>query len=403
MGLFDKIKGILFDEEVVDVPVNSDELPERAPKKEKRSETRGFKDYRGEDEIVEEDPIVEVKVPKEEPVRETPVVEAPTKGFNLQEDFDMDDFPVRSRVQEEVVQEYRSEAHVMRQPERIDARIDKSREPRKDYKELAKVDSNTRKNDDVKDYKKIVNETRETTFKKPFKVTPIISPVYGILDKNYKPEEVTMRREQINQTNAGLTKSRTFGPVSYNDQPLPDRGSGTILKNHSLNEDLKELNSTINQMMDDVKLEETREIEITRTEIKVSEPEAVSATVVESVRKPVIVREEVERMEELNPTEEIIMTPDYDNFDTTSIEKQYIGNNNVEDAFESTGEFNKISEFDRQDEEDAPVSIEEIINNRDKLDEEDDHLDDTIETDLFNLIDSMYNRNDEDELEDSED
>ena len=36
MGLFDKIKGILFDEEVVDVPVNSYELPERTPKKEKR-------------------------------------------------------------------------------------------------------------------------------------------------------------------------------------------------------------------------------------------------------------------------------------------------------------------------------------------------------------------------------
>ena len=407
MGLLDKIKGILFDEEEVEVPVDDTELPERTPKKQAKPEARGFRDYRGEDEVQEENPIVEVKVPKEEVVErvvqpqevQMPVQQAAPKGFNLQEDFDMDDFPVRSRGYEEITQEYRVESQVIRQPERIESRIDRNREPRKDYKELAKVDTSTRKNEEVKDYKKIVSENKETTFKKPFKVTPIISPVYGILDKNYTADDITERREQINNINNGITKTRTFGPVSYNDKPLP-KGTGKILKNNSINDELVELNSTINEMMEDVKLEETREIEIRRTEIKVSEPTEVSAAVIQEVRRPVVVKDSVE--DKFDDTEEIIMTPDYDNFDTTSIEKQYIGNNNIEDAFESTGEFNKISEFDKSEEE-APVSIEDIINNRDKLDEEEDHLDDTIETDLFNLIDSMYKHDDEDESEDSED
>ena len=400
MGLFDKIKGILFDEEIVEVPVTKEELPERTPKKEKREETRGFRDYRAQEEVVDENPIVEVKVPKEEPIKE--VVREEPKGFNLQEDFDMiEELPTRSRSYENDTQEYRVEPQV-RQQERIEARIDRSREPRKDYRELAKVDT-TKRNEEVKDYKRIVSENKETTFKKPFKVTPIISPVYGILDKNYTPEDINEKREQINLVNNGVTKKpRTFSSVGYSDQPLPS-GNGTILKNHNLSQELVELNSTINEMMDDVKLEETREIEITRTEIKVTEQPELKETVVQEIKKPVIVKEQIE--DELDKTEEIIMTPNYDELETSGIENKYIGNNNIEDAFESTSEFDKISEFDRREEteeEHAPVSIEEIINNRDKLDEEEDHLEDTIETDLFNLIDSMYKHDDEDEEEDSE-
>ena len=398
MGLFDKIKGILFDEEVIDVPVNDNELPERTPKKEKKEEARGFKDYRAQEELVEEDPIVEVKVPKNEEKYEE--VREP-KGFNLQEDFEIfDEIPTRARYEGDT-QEYRVEEQSIRQPERvdtrIDSRIDRVREPRKDYKELAKVETSTKTNE-VKDYKRIVNETKETTFKKPFKVTPIISPVYGILDKNYTADEVLERREQINLVNNGVTKKpRTFSSVGYSDQPLP-KGNGSGLSS-KMKKELVELNSTINEMIEDAKLEETREIEITRTEIKVTEQPVEPPVTIKEVKKPVIVKEKFE------DTEPIIVTPNYDEIETSGIENAYIGNNNVEDAFESTGEFNKISEFDerKEVEEEAPISIEEIINNRDKLEDEDDHLEDTIETDLFNLIDSMYKRDDEDEDdEDSE-
>lgn len=394
MGLFDKVKKILFDEEEVEVPVNDGELPERAPKKAKKEESRGFIDYgsREEENVVEEDPIVEVKVPKEEVVKSIP---KEPKGFNLQEDFEIEEeLPTRSRF-EETTQEYRIEDNSFKQVDtRIDSRIDRVREPRKDYRELAKVETTTKSNE-VKDYKRIVSETKETTFKKPFKVTPIISPVYGILDKNYTADEVLERREQINLVNNGVTKKpRTFSSVGYSDMPLP-KGNGTSSK---MAKELVELNSTINEMIDDAKLDETREIAITRTEIKVSEPAVEERTVVQEVKKPVVIKEEP-----IEDTEEIIMTPNYDDFETSSIENQYIGNNNIEDAFENTNEFNRISEFDKKEEihEEAPISIEEIINNRDNIEEE-DHLEDTIETDLFNLIDSMYKRDDDDE-EDSED
>lgn len=376
MGLFDKIKGILFDEEVVEVPVNSDELPEREPKSVKKEELRGFKDYHSED-VVEEDTIKEVVIPKEEEVvKEEKVL--PERTFNMPIDFEMEEeLPLRSRVtSDEDTLEYRLEPRVER--------------------EVPKVIDTPRRNEEVKDYKKIISEKEETTFKKPFRVTPIISPVYGILDKNYTPDEVVERRESINRINNNVTRPRTFGPVSYNDQPLP---KAKTVESKSLKEELVELNSTISDLIEDTIEEKVSSpsVEITRTEVIVSEPNRVIESVTEETVYNPVVEEEV-----VIPPEEdiVIQTPNYDDFETSGIENEYIGNNNIEDAFESTSEFNTINEtdkFDSVEEEESPISIEQIINNPDSLDNEEDHLDDTIETDLFNLIDSMYKHDDEDE------
>lgn len=374
MGLFDKIKGILFDEEEVEIPVNSDELPEREPKTIKKEEVRGFKDYHSE-EVVEEDTIKEVVIPKEE-VKEEKVL--PERTFNMPIDFEMEEeLPLRSRVSNnEDTLEYRIENRVER--------------------EIPKVIETPRRNEEVKDYKKIINEKEETTFKKPFRVTPIISPVYGILDKNYTPDEVVERRESINRVNNNVTRPRTFGPVSYNDQPLP---KAKVVENKSLKEELVELNSTISDLIEDANLDNTSapSVEITRTEVVVSEPNRVTSTITE---EKVYTNASLEETTMIPEEEDIVIqTPNYDEIETSGIENEYIGNNNIEDAFESTSEFNTINETDKfdSDEDDSPISIEQIINNPDSLDNEEDHLDDTIETDLFNLIDSMYKHDDEDE------
>lgn len=379
MGLFDKIKGILFDEEVVDVPINSDELPEREPKKVTTEEVRGFRDYHSE-ENTEEDTIKEVVIPKEEVKVEEE--DKPERTFNMPIDFEMEEeLPLRSRVtSDEDTLEYRID-----RPER----------------EVVKVIETPRRNEEVKDYKKIISEKEETTFKKPFRVTPIISPVYGILDKNYTPDEVVERRESINRINNNVTRPRTFGPVSYNDQPLP---KARVSEVNNLKEELVELNTTISELIEDSVNESPSHpsVEITRTEVIVSEPNRVIEQVTEeTVYNPVIEEEVVQIPEE---EDIVIQTPNYDELETSGIENEYIGNNNIEDAFESTSEFNRINETDLQEEKaEPPISIEEIINNPDSLDNEEDHLDDTIETDLFNLIDSMYRHDeDDDEALDSE-
>lgn len=342
MGLVDKMKKILFDEDEVEIPVNSDELPERTKKSSKSKEVtsqRGFIDYHRDEE---EDTIKEVVVPKEEIVEEEEVESAEdgAKTFN---------FPIDIDFEEELPSRLQNFDDELEETEEIP-----TYKPRMDYSNF--TEEVKKKPVEEKDYRQLINTTTEQREKKPFKVTPVISPVYGILDKNYKPSEVVNKAEVVNKRDPN--KPRLFGPVSYNDEPLPEPHKYEPKEEPSLKEELVELNTTISELINDT----------------VNPSEA---------------------LESMDMVDE--NTKNYEEIETSGIENEYIGNNNIEDAFEPT------SEFDTVDSVDDDVAVEDITPsvNLDELITEDneEELSDTIETDLFNLIDSMYKSDESEENE----
>lgn len=385
MGLMDKVKKILFDEDVIEVPVDSDELPERTPKKVKRDEPvekKGVIEYHNDEEEIEEDTIKEVIIPKEEPVEEK-------KKFNFPEDIDFEpELPSRSRNYDDIDLSFREEKEVIKS------------EPKRDFNIF---DEPVRSQKEVKDYRKMLSEDGSKNEKKPFKNTPVISPVWGILDKNYKPEEIVEKKEVLNKINTGAMP-RSYGPVSYNDQPLPTAKKKPVVEEStSLKEDLVELNTTISELINDTvsPREIMKQVEY-REEVE------------EEVPKHSIEDYHAEENYAAND-DEIIQTTNYDDFDTieesvitsrytedteesqSSIEIEEIGNNSIEDAFETTSEFNRINERDNIDDEEEPlIDLESLINKSEEIEDDDECLDNTIETDLFNLIDSMY-KDDEEE------
>lgn len=459
MGVMDKLKKILFDEEDVEIPVNSDELPERelrivADKLEKKvasrsskrevEPARGFKDYHLDDDE-DEDTIVELKVPKEEEEHEHPQTQEKRIKFPI-DDFDDDDddeyVPTRSARDEESKSTYaRRETPVSET-----SRTESSRIP----KYISDIANESKKEPrEEKDYRKIIHDLEDEN-KKPFEVTPIISPVFGVLNKNYKQEELAEKKAIITQTNSGA-KSRLYGPVSYNDAPLPKPPVFEAKKNN-LKEELVELNSTISDLISDNN-------EVDESEIELPAKIAIDDDLTETIDIPKIIDNEDTEDDDL-----IIETENYDEM-PSSIETSSNAHTNIEDAFEPTSEFDSITDYDREVEhrsieeeisedeyeEDEPVEYEEDFVASHKIEEDDEdleeveikedkvvskkskprktkeveeeisetedenekeyekyekesddeHLTDTIETDLFNLIDSMY-KDDEDE-EDSED
>lgn len=465
MGVVDKLKKILFDEEDVEIPVNSDELPERelrivADKLEKKvasrssntntkkevEPTRSFKNYH---EYDEEDTIVELKVPlydEEEEEKEEKKPSVPEKRIKFPiDDFDDDDEDdyIPTRVS-------REEA-----PKKSPVRNESSKIP-KYINDLANEQKKEPREE--KDYRKIIHDLDEEN-KKPFEVTPIISPVFGVLNKNYKQEELPEKKALISQVNSGA-KPRMYGPVSYTDAPLP-KPPVFEAKKTGLKEELVELNSTISDLINDDKNVDESDIEMPAKIVPDIIPEYDLA---ETIDIPKIVNYQEE--DDDDDDDMIIETENYDEI-PSSIEKQSKGHTSIEDAFEPTSEFAQINDYDHEvekrnieedldeeeliedepeetyeedlvasykiDDEDIedidevdsdieddeeekkeevkekktstkkrdthkPVDIEEIIEEDEKND--DDHLTDTIETDLFNLIDSMYKDDEEDEEED---
>ena len=296
MGLFEKIKNIFYDEEIVDVPE--------------------------EPKSVEKPKIEEVKVEKKvEPIkRETPVINT-TPTYSEREIFTRETtntfkFPM---LDEEEVKPVRT---------RVNALESARMENKKEETEKARTDK----------YKDLFKENT-TTSSKPdriFKPSPVISPVYGVLDKNYTREEIIERQENI---------TRTTNPKDMNYDAVRRKAYGTL------------------------------EDELENTLSKLSEPE-----IHEKVEKPVTKEEEKSIEDLLNEIE------GNRNMSIGDIEEK-IKDKMEEEEEESISDDEFLKEFmSRTSKKEEETIKEEKATTK----EEDVDADKTLEHDLFNLIDSMY-------------
>lgn len=296
MGLFGKIKNIFYDEEIVDVPE--------------------------EPKSVEKPKIEEVKVEKKvEPIkRETPVINT-TPTYSEREIFTRETtntfkFPM---LDEEEVKPVRTRVNALES-----ARMEK----KKEETEKARTDK----------YKDLFKENTTTSSKpdRVFKPSPVISPVYGVLDKNYTREEIIERQENI---------TRTTNPKDMNYDAVRRKAYGTL-------ED--ELESTLS---------------------KLSEPE-----IHEKVEKPVTKEEEKSIEDLLNEIE------GNRNMSIGDIEEK-IKDKMEEEEQESISDDEFLKEFMARTSKKEEETIKE---EKATTKEEDVDADKTLEHDLFNLIDSMY-------------
>lgn len=295
MGLFGKIKNIFYDEEIVDVPE--------------------------EPKSVEKPKIEEVKVEKKvEPIkRETPVINT-TPTYSEREIFTRETtntfkFPM---LDEEEVKPARTRVNALES-----ARMEK----KKEETEKARTDK----------YKDLFKENT-TTSSKPdriFKPSPVISPVYGVLDKNYTREEIIERQENI---------TRTTNPKDMNYDAVRRKAYGTL------------------------------EDELENTLSKLSEPE-----IHEKVEKPVTKEEEKSIEDLLNEIE------GNRNMSIGDIEEKI--KDKMEEEEESISDDEFLKEFMARTSKKEEETIKE---EKATTKEEDVDADKTLEHDLFNLIDSMY-------------
>ena len=296
MGLFEKIKNIFYDEEIVDVPE--------------------------EPKSVEKPKIEEVKVEKKvEPIkRETPVINT-TPTYSEREIFTRETtntfkFPM---LDEEEVKPVRTRVNALES-----ARMEK----KKEETEKARTDK----------YKDLFKENTTTTSKpdRVFKPSPVISPVYGVLDKNYTREEIIERQENI---------TRTTNPKDMNYDAVRRKAYGTL------------------------------EDELENTLSKLSEPE-----IHEKVEKPVTKEEEKSIEDLLNEIE------GNRNMSIGDIEEK-IKDKMEEEEEESISDDEFLKEFMTRTSKQEEETIKE---EKATTKEEDVDADKTLEHDLFNLIDSMY-------------
>ncbi len=316
MAFLNKLKGIFFDE------VEDDE--------ESKTEEISIKEIAHEEEKKEE-PIREVKPLVEEekvPERVTPI--STNDDFNERELFRSSrtfEFTEFNEPEEEELPKRRSVLD-------FDNVMEEKREPVLDERIVSTP--------------KPVMSTTTTTSDQPkvFKPSPIISPIYGILDKDYKKEEIVEREKSVSKDES-ISKVTTYDTVRR-------KAYGTL--EDDLEDSLNEINKLSSKEVNE-KIEESRVIDT-------DDLTDASKAIAEINEKTQKIEDLITKIEETSDQIDRSMT---------------IGD--LEDTAEIIERREKVVEPEPEPVVEQPAEEEK---------EDKTMTDSTLEHDLFNLIDSMY-------------
>ena len=229
MGLFDKLKNVLFEEETEEIPVITQEKA--------IEETKEIK------EEIKEEPIKFRSVENYKPIEET-------KEFTVEEDnvspfqkFDEEEFDRIATINKNRLIER-------------DRRLREEKEREKE--ELDNFGYRERKHEynfDRRPQTPTVEEKKEVIPPKRFTPSPVISPVYGILDKNYKKEDLLPRASSDGTLpkviDVDTVRKKAFGTLEEDIETI----------NNDIEEDLIKTSEIKITSFDDEELDKSKTLE----------------------------------------------------------------------------------------------------------------------------------------------
>lgn len=227
MSLVKKLKDILFEEEEYTEPIKVVE----EPKKEEPSSVKiEF------DEEVETEPIKN-EIPSEREL------------FKKENSFRFPEFD-----EEEFTSSFQTPKQAPKQNSNVlEYERKKTYEKRTDYGRYERV------------------ETREYTEKRKFKPSPIISPVYGILNQDYKAEDIVNKKDTASNIDIDSVRKKAFEPkieIKEEKKDVIDEPVVTFfeeketikLKENPRRESYKSIDDLLEEAADEISLEDTLEI-----------------------------------------------------------------------------------------------------------------------------------------------
>lgn len=351
MGLFNKLKNVLFEEEEVEIPIitkkteeEPKEMREQIRSSNSRSSNYSFEDTEEieiddtKDNInrfrnVKRDIDVDIDDNLDEKTEEIPISETKKETSSPFLSFDEDEF------------------------ERLNSKIKDNEE--KQEKVVKEKEKSKKKEEPV----------RRVEAPKRFRPSPVISPVYGILDKNYKKEDIVEKGNEsqvvLEEVSIEAVRKKAYGT-------LVDDIESSLGEEKALPKEEKVDERSIDEILTE-SIDETINLDEELDIPKSIDNNDVEDLLDEEVETPIT--EELENDEPILQDEEIELP----SFESLNNEKEE--DSLDEELLEKTNTIKILDDIDE--------NIDDVKVNKDLLE-------DTTETDLFNLIDSMYENREDD-------
>ena len=347
MGLFDKVKSILFEEEEV-------EEVETPKKKEEVIENNN-------DEDIDIKPLPDVSVevkPRETHFERVVAEEKPQQEFSERDLFRSESTFKFPAFDEEEFEESMPRPNVVEEKRSSNVLDYERRNKQEQRQQYSRFDSFKAK-----------EEVKEE--KKRFKPSPVISPVYGILDKDYKVEDIKEAPKNLDNNilsnkdlDVEIVRKKAFGKLENTLKEAPHKNVVT--------------RETYEIKKETVKEEPVKEIK---------EEEKVDDVVITT--EP-IMEDSHNLIEERSKTIDELLKDASDDVIEESAPVDEINYSDLETELKN--------EFTDKDETKDDIIIdntfEEEKENKDKVDALEN---DTLENDLYDLIDSMYDNTEDGE------
>lgn len=231
-----------------------------------------------------------------------------------------------------------------------------------DFEDLKKpkvLEEKREKKVDLKEFYQGRKQEIKKEDKKVFKPSPIISPVYGILDKNYKKDDITTKDIFVSHKSDKVTvddiRNKAYGVLEDDLESNLVGDTITVSNNEDPSIDIfEELETRENK---------NKDVEIEKDDLS-SE-----------------LQKQKQQIEEIN---EIIKN-------TVSPDKEKVTSRKIDNILEELDEIEEMIP-NKEEKNKENVDKEEIVNKEEIKENNNDEME---ESDLFNLIDSMYEKRDD--------
>lgn len=334
-------------------------------------------------EEVEEDEVITTNQPVEDTVQK----DEPKKRYNASER--QPEKPSLSRFNStlsdtDIIKKYVSEEPIIHHEEKIAQSTEEKKVLKREEKFVFPVYF------DDKDFEKIEEKPKKVETKKipekkeiygakiekkeepkAFKPTPIISPIYGILDKNYHKDDITSKkvnyaehRDPSKPLSIDEVRKKAYGTLEDDIETSLFTKSSIFMESESDKEAKEESkNNLLTDLVDDNEY----------------------SSVDDFLNSPI---EDYKARHEQD-SNDFDLTDELDNLETSVNDKLYKKETKIKDESSSTLDDLLInSSYDNDDN----LLEDYIMNNNIENDKTKDDDEDLTQSDLFNLIDSMYEK-----------
>lgn len=387
LGFFGKIKNILFvDDETIDETKETPILPDyktRQEDKEEKQEEVIVKEIKEEHQVIgsrlnnEKREFTDVYEPKVEEKKEEVTIKEEVKEEKESPffSFDEDEF------------------------KRLTSRVARSEAINKEHENMVmpaiKPSYNTNNISKHENKSSILSSVNTSSHpgRKPFVPSPVISPVYGILDKNYSKEDIVDKRtDRKAKTIDSLDRVRTKAFGTSKQEEIKEE----VIKEEVT---IREEELPIREKKEEVKIQEAPTIK----EVKPKE---------EIIEKREEVKEEIKDLELPSLDNKVVEQEEKDVKQYTAPIEEELNNminNQEEEELVNEDETNGINMSAKLDDLEKTSTlkilddIEKELNNikpmneEEKSEETEDKKDQTFEKDIFDMISSMYEGGDEED------